>query len=365
MIAIPMYAQRRYMACKALFLSSFSIIGCKISKIFLFTQVNAIKIYNFLLISEFFRTFAAEPSNESVKIMKILWTILVAILPYVAVSAESVFYVHTNDRATTDIFYVCSTETTDWIDAQGDTVHFADMNKPEHRAALYGEMHGVDSLVCPENCNFYAPYYNQATMEGLLRDTALFVPRCTKAVEEVIRAFDYYMQHQNGGRPFVLMGYSQGAFAVVELLKHLTDEQASRMVAAYVIGYQVTATDLQNPHIRAAQSATDTGVTVCYNSVASTDAEIPILSGNTILGINPVNWRTDATPATYVFDYGGARDTLTATLDTVTHLTVIEGYKGACPVIPFVGKKGNYHCLEIPLYYYSLKKNIELRCKQN
>jgi len=273
------------------------------------------------------------------------------------------YYIHTRDGATADIFYVCSTETSDWTNEQGDTLHFADMTKPDHHAALYHEMRGVDSLVCPDICSFYAPYYNQATMESLLRDTALFVPRCAEATKEVIRAFEYFMQHQNQGRPFVLMGYSQGGYAVVELLRRLNADQASRMVAAYVIGYQVTENDLHYPFIRAAQGASDTGVTVCYNSVASAEAEIPTLSGQTVLGINPVNWCTDATPATYVFDFGGSSDPLTATLDPLTHLTVIKGYKGTCPILPFVGKEGNYHCLEIPLYYRSLKQNIALRCE--
>ena len=273
-------------------------------------------------------------------------------------------YIRTNAYATADIFYVCSTETTDWINAQGDTIHFADMTNPAHRAALYSEMRGVDSLVCPEICNFFAPYYNQATLEGLLRDTVFFVPRCAKAAEEIVLAFGYYMAHLNNGRPFVLMGYSQGSYAVVELIKHLTAEQSSRMVAAYVIGYQVTESDMQHPNIHAAKSDSDTGVTICYNSVASPDAEIPVLSGKTVIGINPVNWCTDATPATYVFDYDDANDTLTATLDPVSHLTVIEGYDGAYPMLPFMGKEGNYHCLEIPLYYRSLKNNIEQRCKR-
>ena len=275
---------------------------------------------------------------------------------------RSMWYVHTHDDANTDIFYVCSTEISDWLNEQGDTMHFADMAKPEHRAALYGEMRGVDSLVCPQTCNFYAPCYNQATMEGLLRDTALFVPRCAKATEDVLRAFEYYWRHANNSRRFVLMGYSQGGYAVVELLKNLTSEQASRLVAAYVIGYQITDNDLRSPFVRPAQGAMDVGVTICFNSVASTDAEIPIISGNTAVGINPVNWTTDATPATYVFDYGGASQTLTATLDSVTHLTVIDGYEGACPLLPFVGKQGNYHCLEIPLYYRSLWQNIAQRC---
>lgn len=295
--------------------------------------------------------------------MRKLIVLAITVLSLTACSSnQQDLYIHSRDNARADIFYVCSTETSDWINEQGDTVHFADMNKPEHRAALFNEMHGVDSLVCPENCNFYAPYYNQATREGLLRDTALFRSRCAQASEEVIEAFDHYMQYKNQGRPFVLMGYSQGGYAVVELLKHLTAEQASRMVAAYVIGYQITESDLQHPNVRAATSDTDTGVTICYNSVASPDAEIPVLSGKTVIGINPVNWCTDATPTTYVFDFGGAKETLTATLDTTTYLTVIEGYGGASPMLPFVGKEGNYHCLEIPLYYRSLKHNIALRC---
>ena len=273
------------------------------------------------------------------------------------------FYIHTRTQALTDIFYVCSTETSDWVNAQGDTMHFADMTRPEDRAALYGEMRGVDSLVCPEICNFFSPYYNQATIEGLLRDTACCAARCAQAAEEVVQAFDYYMTHLNDGRPFILMGYSQGGYAVVELLKHLRPDQASRMVAAYVIGYQLTAEDMRYPTIRAAQGATDTGVTICFNSVASPEAEIEVLSGKTVVGINPVNWCTDATPATYVYDFGGACDTLTATLDTVTHLTLISGYKGTCPILPFVGKPGNYHGLEIPLYYRSLQQNIEQRIR--
>jgi len=276
-------------------------------------------------------------------------------------SQADMWYIHTQDSADTDIFYVCSTETFDRINAQGDTMHFADMSCPEDRAALYSEMHGVDSLICPATCNFYAPYYNQATLEGLLRDTSLFRPRCAQATQEVQQAFDHYMRHWNRGKRFVLIGYSQGAYAVVDVLKHLTPEQAERMVAAYVIGYQVTAEDLQSPSIRAAQGATDTGVTVCFNSVASQEAEIAVLSGSTAIGINPVNWQTDATPATYIYDFAGANDTLTATLDTLTHLTLIHGYNGLCTQLPYCGREGNYHCLEIPLYYRLLRENITTR----
>lgn len=278
-------------------------------------------------------------------------------------SDAHMWYVSTDSCAVADIFYVCSTETSDWVNAKGDTMHFADLSNAAHRAALLCEMRGVDLLVRPQGCNFYAPYYRQATIEGLLRDTTLFRTRCAQAGEDVARAFRYYMKELNGGRKFVLMGYSQGGYIVVDLLKGLSTDELQRLVAAYVIGYEVTAEDLASVNVRAARGATDTGVTICYNSVSEPGAEIPILSGKTAIGINPVNWCTDATEATYVFDFGGACDTVSARLDTIGHLTIITGYDGACPLVPFVGRPGNYHCLEIPLYYRFLRDNIALRCK--
>ncbi|MBR6925918.1 MAG: DUF3089 domain-containing protein [Bacteroidaceae bacterium] len=255
-----------------------------------------------------------------------------------------------------DIFYVCSTETASHVDtATGETIHFADMSREDDRKALYGEMLGVDTLLAGA-CRFVAPYYRQATIDGLLADTSKFEKRLHVAAEDVEQSFRYYLAHMNQGRPFVLMGYSQGGGIVVELLKRLLAEVAERMVAAYVIGYKVTGADLACPYIKPATRADDTGVTICYNSVAMPDAAIPILSGGTAVGINPVNWRTDAMPAVLF-------DTLTATLDTMTHLVRVSGFRDQYNVVPYVGKAGNYHTLEIPLYAASLRANIAERVK--
>ena len=46
------------------------------------------------------------------------------------------------------------------------------------------------------------------------------------AADDVNDAFQYYMAHYNHGRPFFLMGHSQGSQMLIELLKHgMTDEQ--------------------------------------------------------------------------------------------------------------------------------------------
>lgn len=64
--------------------------------------------------------------------------------------------------------------------------------------------------------------------------------RYAVAHEDVVQAFDYYMTHCNAGRPFILAGHSQGAKAVIELLKHtLTPQQHKNMIAAYAFGFTV------------------------------------------------------------------------------------------------------------------------------
>ncbi|MBP5498874.1 MAG: DUF3089 domain-containing protein [Muribaculaceae bacterium] len=276
---------------------------------------------------------------------------------------SSMWYVSRHDSTGTaaDIFYVCSTETADWTDSvSGKTMHFADVTRTDHRTALFGEMLGVDTLFAAAGCDFYAPYYRQATMEGLLADTTQFLPRSLKATDDVKRAWHHFCEHRRQDRPFILMGYSQGAFAVVELLKSMPPEEYRNMVAAYVIGYKITRSDLSHPAIKPATGATDAGVTVCFNSVASPQSEIPIISAGTAVGINPVNWRTDATPAPFTAALI-TTNTLTATLDTARHLVIVSGYDGPCPQIPFAGIPGNYHCLEIPFYATTLAQNITTR----
>jgi hypothetical protein len=53
---------------------------------------------------------------------------------------------------------------------------------------------------------------------------------------------------------------------VLDLLKHMTDEQYNRMVAAYAIGYRITEEDCKNKHICPAKGETETGVTISFNS---------------------------------------------------------------------------------------------------
>lgn len=252
-----------------------------------------------------------------------------------------------------DLFYIVSTECGDYT-VNGKEYHYADTYSDSIRAKLYGEMVGVDQLLSG-NLNYYSPYYRQVTMQTYT-DDSLVDARMPLAYGDVGKAFAYYLEHYNGGRPFILAGFSQGAMAVVDLLKAMDDDTYSRLVAAYVIGYKVTADD---EHIRPAKDSGDLGVTICYNSVRDNSCAIPLLSDGNRMAINPVNWRTDVTPALFVDPRYG--DTLTATLDTTSLLLHIGGYTRDDYMLPLIGKEGNYHCLDISLYSECLRRNIALR----
>ena len=92
--------------------------------------------------------------------------------------------------------------------------------------------------------------------------------------------------------PSILAGHSQGAIVLLELMKNtLADpELCSRLVAAYIIGYSVTAADLAaHPGMRLASGPDDTGVIVTYNTLAKGGTRgLTLLPG--ALCVNPLNW---------------------------------------------------------------------------
>ena len=204
---------------------------------------------------------------------------------------DSTQWYMTNRKADADIFYITSTETGDYALPHGATAHYADTYSDSLRAPLYGEMVGVDTLVSGR-LNFISPYYRQCSLQSFENDS-LKAARLPLPLGDVRRAFQYYLKHLNGGRPFILAGYSQGAYIMLELLKEMDDVTYKRMIAAYAIGITIRES---HPHIVPAKGADDTGVTICYNSVRDTSCAMRGWEKSNV-AINPVNWHTDSAVA--------------------------------------------------------------------
>ena len=258
-----------------------------------------------------------------------------------------------------DVFYVVSTWEEDWTTEDGRICHYADVWNPTHQEHMGdGEMKKVAKYMSPGN-RFYAPLYRHATIETFmsLNDDTIHA-RTRLAMDDVCAAFDHFQTQRDKTRPLIIAGFSQGGLAVVELLKHISDETYSQLAAAYVLGYKVTPEDtLQTKHIKAAQGETDTGVTICYNTVKDVKYVQPVIAASCI-GINPVNWRTDSTPAIL-------HDSITVTLSPEHHVLVVSGYSGSeYPAYKDFINVGDIHSCEPWLYSECLQKNIKVRGRE-
>ena len=269
--------------------------------------------------------------------------------------ADSTQWFIVDRQGEADLFYVISTETGDHMIGD-DTCHYADTHDDYLRGRMAHEMHAVDSFYSG-HLNYYSPYYRQVSMQSWATEE-MAISRIPLAMFDCVRSFDYYMTHFNHGRPFILAGFSQGAYALMQIMKVMPDSIAIRMVAAYAIGYKVTAEDTASCyHLRSANGATDTGVTICFNSVKTPESEIKIVSGGNIFCINPVNWRTDTVSTPFVF-YGKKKsDTLSVSLDPESRLLLVDGYSNDKPM-PVIGVPGNYHHLELKFYYPYIRQNM-------
>ena len=97
-------------------------------------------------------------------------------------------------------------------------------------------------------------------------------------------------------------------------------------------------------------------MTICYNTVKDEKYIKPIIAAS-VFGINPVNWHTDATPATL-------HDSISVVLSPTSHVLVVSGYSGA-EYKPYRNliNVGDIHSCEPWLYSQCLQKNFAARAQ--
>ncbi len=289
------------------------------------------------------------------------------------------------DEKRPDVFYLLPTCLFAWTDADGKQHYNADPKNAEHRNAWVLSAELADTIFATK-ANLFLPYYRQSTFG--IPDSVMTEAAHQVAVDDVTDAFDYYIKHLNNGRKFILAGFSQGGNMVTEVLKHMDDETYKRLVAAYVIGFSVTAEDtLAQPghsmaHVKLAKDASSQGVTVNFMSVTTPEAISDILGKGNIGCINPVSWTTTSTPAVLLkagvtpadddkrFPYGTAvvakdnNTDVTVSVDTLHHVLTVSGLdvpRYTFPGLKDIFPEGNLHLQELFFYGDYLRQNVLLR----
>jgi hypothetical protein len=92
-------------------------------------------------------------------------------------------------------------------------------------------------------CRTFAPIYRQMTVAAV-GSSALggdIMPAAQLALRDVSAAFRTYLTRYNKGRPFVLIGHSQGSLMLIELIKREIDGKPlqRQLLRAYLPGYNL------------------------------------------------------------------------------------------------------------------------------
>ena len=118
-----------------------------------------------------------------------------------------------------------------------------------------------------EQTEIWAPRYRQAAFGAFLLKSADATKALDLAYRDVLAAFDTFLAAQPAGRPLILAGHSQGALHLSRLLVDRRDALNGRLVAAYVVGWPLSATaDLPSMGRTACATAQETGCILSWQS---------------------------------------------------------------------------------------------------
>jgi DUF3089 family protein len=182
-------------------------------------------------------------------------------------------------NAPIDCFYVYPTVSTDAAPNSDMTPDPAELNVVRQQFARFAS-----------KCRPYAPMYRQVTLAGLRAmmggGGAVSLDRGL-AYNDVRDAWRSYVERDNKGRGFVLIGHSQGSFILAELIRQEIDGKPiqSRMVSAILLGTTIAVPRGKDvggtfQHVPLCRAASQTGCLITFASFRSTIPPPP----NTLFG---------------------------------------------------------------------------------
>jgi Protein of unknown function (DUF3089) len=161
-------------------------------------------------------------------------------------------------------------------------------------------------------CRTFAPIYRQMTLASIpaLAAGKDITPNLVTAYGDVVSAWRHYLQKHNRGRPYVLIGHSQGTIHLIQLLAREIEgkAEAERMLSALLIGFNVEVP--QGQLVGGTFQTTplcsrvgETGCVVAYVSFRATNPPprgsrfgLTSRPGMTVACTNPARLRRETTP---------------------------------------------------------------------
>jgi hypothetical protein len=145
-------------------------------------------------------------------------------------SSQGVFTPKTQKHPKIDCFYIYPTVSDDKSDNSDLSIDPEEKSIALYQAARYSQ-----------ECRVFAPMYKQVTIPTLFSGTTTQEMRDV-AYKSALSGWKDYLKNYNDGRPFVLIGHSQGSFVLRQLITEEIDKNRAlrkQMVSAILLGGNV------------------------------------------------------------------------------------------------------------------------------
>ena len=253
-----------------------------------------------------------------------------------------------------DVFYIYPT-----LYLKGDTWN-ASLEDEKLNKRIDKRPVRLQASVFNKAARVFAPRYRQSHVAAFKEDRVEGEKALNFAYEDVKKAFEYYLENYNDGRPIIIAGHSQGTWHSRRLLKEYFDgtELQKQLVCAYLVGYAVYKEDY--PNLSVCQDVSETGCYVSWSSFEEgyfyPDSTKDILVGE--VSVNPITWKTDIEPAE------GEIGVLLKPWKKKRYYTQARVKNNMIWVntkLLFMRRRDNLHVVDYNLYWDSIRENVSER----
>lgn len=216
------------------------------------------------------------------------------------------------------------------------------------------------------SCRIFAPRYRQGNMEAFyVFNTSEAKAAFDLAYQDVKKAFQYYLKHDNKKRPIIIASHSQGSLHAIRLLQEFFDGKPlqKQLVCAYAVGYQIKKDAFKT--IPVGTNADQTGCVVGWRTYKKgvIPDRIKAEDGNSVC-VNPLTWTTSGKWAS-----PDLHDGIMFGFDTIVPHTVSAGIEPTAKIlwvdtpVQLEGKKDikDYHRFDYNLFWMNIRKNVSER----
>jgi hypothetical protein len=214
----------------------------------------------------------------------------------------------------------------------------------------------------------YAPRYRQAHLNCFYTERTKDAQKALElAYEDVKAAFQYYLDHYNNGRPFIIASHSQGTFHAKQLIRDFIDGKPlqHQFVVGYLVGLTVPA-DLYTS-IKSCNNPEETGCFCSWRTIKEGFKPKKLhFPDSNIVVTNPVTWRQDQPSSTNEQQLGGVLRDFETLYPGLVHATVYKDLLWVNkPRFPgsFLLTTKNYHIADYNFFYADIRQNAQDRVK--